>query len=204
MGKRSTRKARRKVDNPYGFKSNVPGRDFVAMIEFIEQLGFGVAPFNRLVSAPDKRTKRAAIAEYVAGCRWRYEATHNALFVWRAYEQCRRADLKLPPWILAYFDRVQRALFGFLEDGNDRGDIATAVAEVMDLKHQGRGTHSAFTNFEKDIRDTELARGVQLRLNDGEQRKYAIENVADTWSLSEKTVRVAFDRFKEHLKRATL
>ena len=63
--------------------------------------------------ALDDRARAAYVAERMPRWKVLYETTQNPMFAWRAYELAREAGIKIPTWVLEYFDLAAQNLGWF-------------------------------------------------------------------------------------------
>ena len=124
------------------------------------------------------------------------------MYVWRAYSECRWAEIPFPEWVTTYLDEAARRVLELSRI--PPRDRASAISEAFGFKNEGKsGRGNPFTQA-NDSRDLTLAAKVFEYVKDGHKPDLACEYVAKestgwTERVSKSTVVRAWGNFKELL-----
>lgn len=148
---------------------------------------------------------RDAARQRLAFAEEQYRETQNPVYAWEAFLDARQAGVDIPPDVLRYFERCavriaqitrrQRAFRPHLTadmteqeynaaiaapDPVTLEEVARAVAMATEFVVSGRNGPVNKLKVHVDLsHEMSIATAVYFKLRQGEQKKYAIEHVAD-------------------------
>ena len=140
-------------------------------------------------------TERQLAAERVADHTDRYQEDENPLRAWLVYRECRRFRLRVPAWVLEYFDRVAIELEVWAKR-KAPANLPPALLHALEMR-RAKGT--VFTALKESDRDFVLAAMLDIegRVRKWEKKRTKARRVAEAASRSRQTVERAAKRFKD-------
>jgi hypothetical protein len=117
------------------------------------------------------------------------------LYPWFAYLECRRARLRVPKWVLEYFDDVAMNIRR-MSLRPDHPHLGSEILAALGFKGRGKsGRGNIFARY-LDNKDLMLSMQVDLCCQGGNKLKHAYEYIAKKNHVSEPTVRRAWAKYK--------
>ena len=114
----------------------------------------------------------------------------NPIYIWEAYATCREYEIKIPNWVLEYFDSCTEKLMRISPSPRSSDKVYQA------LKFNDK-RRSPFTRRE----DVELAIDIAIKAHELENQGQMLKNIfgelAEEYSVSEKTVEKHYYKYEE-------
>ncbi|MHB1400670.1 MAG: hypothetical protein ACYDAI_11045 [Trichloromonadaceae bacterium] len=96
-----------------------------------------------------EKASETGLERYLKKLRSLYNRTKNPLFVWAAFDLCRKIEAPAPEWVMQYFAESARKLLRRANSADPPGnDASTDIAWCLNMSTQGQGT--VFSRFKKD------------------------------------------------------
>ena len=122
--------------------------------------------------------------------RYLFNSYKNPIYIWEAYATCRKYEIKIPNWVLEYFDSCTEKLMRISPSPRSSDKVYQA------LKFNDK-RRSPFTRRE----DVELAIDIAIKAHEleeqGQMLKNIFEDLAEEYSVSEKTVEKHYYKYEE-------